>query len=239
MPPIIPTDAAAAPAIIGSVLSMSLIKASSAFASLRTPMVVITPTVLAATPDLPVKSVKDLIALAKTKPGALAYGSSGVGSTTHIAGEMLASMAGIRLSPVPFKGTPDIITNVLNGSVQITFDNAGLWAPQIKAGKVHALAVSSARRSPLLPDVPTLQEAGLPGYEAVTFAGISVPKGTPKEIIDKVNRDVQAVIDGPEFRSKMAAGEVTTTSPESYRQFLAAEQAKWGKVARDIGLTVN
>lgn len=198
-----------------------------------------TPVVLAASSEFPAKTVKDLIALAKAKPGTINFGYPGNGSTGHLAGTLFASMAGIQLSPVPFKGTPDIMTNVLNGGVQITFDNAGLWAPQIKAGKVHALAVSSARRSPLLPDVPTLQEAGLPGYEAVTFAGISVPKGTPKEIIDKVNRDIQAVIDSPEFRSKMAAGEVTTSSPESYRQFLAAEQAKWGKVAREIGLTVN
>ena len=198
-----------------------------------------TPVVLAASSEFPARTVKDLIAMAKAKPGSINFGYPGNGSTGHLAGTLFASMAGIQLSPVPFKGTPDIMTNVLNGSVQITFDNAGLWAPQIKAGKVHALAVSSARRSPLLPDVPTLQEAGLPGYEAVTFAGISVPKGTPKDIIDKVNRDIQAVIDSPEFRSRMAAGEVTTSSPESYRQFLAAEQAKWGKVARDIGLTVN
>ena len=198
-----------------------------------------TPVVLAASSEFPARTVNDLIALAKAKPGSINFGYPGNGSTGHLAGTLFASMAGVQLSPVPFKGTADMMTSVLNGSVQITFDNAGLWAPQIKAGKVHALAVSSARRSPLLPDVPTLQEAGLPGYEAVTFAGISVPKGTPKDIIDKVNRDIQAVIDSAEFRSKMAAGEVTTSSPESYRQFLVSEQAKWGKVARDIGLTVN
>ena len=202
-------------------------------------LVVKTPVVLAANNDLPAKTVKDLIALAKAKPGTINFGYPGNGSTGHLAGTLFASMAGIQLSPVPFKGTPDIMANLLNGSVQVTFDNAGLWAPQIKAGKVHALAVSSARRSPLLPDVPTMQEAGLPGYEAATFAGISVPKGTPKDIIDKVNREIQAVIDSPEFRSRMAAGEVTTSSPESYRQFLVTEQAKWGKVARDVGLTVN
>ena len=202
-------------------------------------LAVTTPVVLAASTTFPAKSVKELIAVAKEKPGSVNFGYPGNGSTGHLAGSLFANMAGVQLSPVPFKGTPDIMTNIMNGSIQVTFDNAGLWAPHIKADKVHALAVSSLKRSPLLPEVPTLNELGLTGYEAVTFAGISVPKGTPREIVDKLNRDIQAVIDSPDFRSRMAAGEVTTSSPEHYRQFLTSEQAKWGKVVKDIGLTVN
>lgn len=198
-----------------------------------------TPVVLAANMDFPATSVKELIALAKARPGTINFGYPGNGSTGHLAGALFSSLAGVELSPVPYKGTPEIMVSIMNGSIQLTFDNAGLWAPQIKSGRVRPLAVSSLKRSSLLPDVPTLNEAGLTGYEAVTFAGISVPKGTPKEIIDKVNRDIQAVIDGPDFRAKMAGGEVVTSSPESYRQFLMAEQAKWGAVVKQVGLRID
>lgn len=198
-----------------------------------------TPVVLASNVDFPVKNAKELIALAKAKPGTINFGYPGNGSTGHLAGTLFSSMAGVQLSPVPYKGTPEIMTSLLGGTIQVTFDNAGLWAPQIKSGRVRALAVSSLKRSALLPDVPTLHELGLTGYEAITFAGISVPKGTPKDIIDKVNRDVQAVIDSPDFRSKMAGGEFVTSSPDSYRQFIAAEQAKWGAVVKQIGLRID
>jgi tripartite-type tricarboxylate transporter receptor subunit TctC len=198
-----------------------------------------TPVVLAANMDFPATSVQELIALAKAKPGTINFGYPGNGSTGHLAGTLFSNMAGVQLSPVPYKGTPEIMGNIVNGIIQLTFDNAGLWAPHIKSGRVRPLAVTSLQRSPLLPDVPTFNELGLTGYEAVTFAGISVPKGTPKEIIDKANRDIQAVIDSPEFRAKMAGGEVVTSSPDSYRQFLFAEQAKWGAVVRQVGLRVD
>ena len=202
-------------------------------------LVVKTPVVLAANADFPAKTVKDLIALAKAKPGTLNFGYPGNGSTGHLAGSLFASMTGVQLTPVPFKGTPDIVTSILNGTVQLTFDNAGLWAPHVKSGRVQALAISSLKRSPLLPDVPTLDESGLAGYEAVTFAGISVPKGTPRALVDRLNRDIQAVIDSPAFRSRMGAGEVETNSPEQYREFLSRERTKWGTLAKQIGLTVN
>lgn len=202
-------------------------------------LVVKTPVVLAVNADFPAKTVKDLIALAKAKPGTLNFGYPGNGSTGHLAGSLFASMTGVQLTPVPFKGTTDIVTSIFNGTVQLTFDNAGLWAPHVKGGKVQALAISSLKRSPLLPDVPTMDESGLPGYEAVTFAGISVPKGTPRALVDQLNRDIQAVIDSPAFRSRMAAGEVETNSPEQYREFLSRERTKWGAVVKQIGLKVN
>jgi tripartite-type tricarboxylate transporter receptor subunit TctC len=202
-------------------------------------LVVKTPVVLATRADFPAKTVKDLIALAKAKPSTLNFGYPGNGSTGHLAGSLFASMTGVDLTPVPFKGSPDIVTSILNGTVQLTFDNAGLWAPHVKDGKVQALAISSLKRSPLLPDVPTMDESGLPGYEAVTFAGISVPKGAPRELVQRLNRDIQAVIDSPAFRSRMGAGEIETNSPEQYREFLSRERTKWGTLAKQIGLTVN
>jgi tripartite-type tricarboxylate transporter receptor subunit TctC len=202
-------------------------------------LVVKSPLVLVAASDLPAKNVKDLIALAKAKPGRINFGYPGNGTTGHLAGALFASMAGVELSPVPFKGTPDIVMSIMNGSIQITFDNAGLWSPHVKSGRVNALAVSSLKRSPLFPDVPTLDEAGLAGYEAVTFAGISVPKGTPRALIERINRDVQEVIDSPEFRLGALGAEVVTNSPEQYRQFIASEQSKWGRIAKQIGLAVN
>jgi tripartite-type tricarboxylate transporter receptor subunit TctC len=202
-------------------------------------LIVKAPVVLVAASDFPSKNVKDLIALAKAKPGTINFGYPGNGTTGHLAGALFASMAGVKLSPVPFKGTPDIVTSIMNGSIQITFDNVGLWAPHVKSGKVKALAVSSLKRSPLFPDVPTLDEVGLTGYEAVTFAGISVPKGTPRALVERINRDVQAVIDSPEFRAGASGGEVVTNSPEQYRQFVASEQIKWGRIAKQIGLGIN
>jgi tripartite-type tricarboxylate transporter receptor subunit TctC len=202
-------------------------------------LIVKSPVVVIAASDFPAKNIKDLIALAKARPGTINFGYPGNGTTGHLAGSLFASMAGVQLSPVPFKGTPDIVTSIMNGSIQIAFDNAGLWSPHVKAGGAHALAVGGLRRSPLFPDVPTLDETGLAGYEAVTFAGISVPKGTPRALVEQINHDVQAVIDSPAFRSRIPGGEVVTNSPDQYRQFLAAEQNKWGRVAKQIGLTIN
>jgi len=202
-------------------------------------LLVTTPVVLAAHPNFPAKTVEDLVALAKEKPGTLDFGYPGNGSTGHLSSALFARMAGIELSLVPFKGTSDIVISILNGTVPFTIDNADLWAPHIQSGKVRALAISSLKRSPLLPNVPTMDESGLPGYEALTFAGISVPKGTPMAVVSQLNRDVQAVIDTPEFRSRMPASEVITNSPDQYRQFLSRERAKWGTLAKEIGLTIN
>ncbi len=202
-------------------------------------LVVKTPVVIAVNNDLPVKTLGELVALAKAKPGAMNFGYPGNGSTGHFAGSLFNIAYGVKLTPVPYKGTPEIMTSLLGGAIQVTFDNAGLWAPQISAGRVRALAVTSLKRNPLMPDVPTLVELGGNGFEAVTFAGISAPRGTPKDIVDKLNRDIQTVIHGNEFRSKMSGGEVTATTPDEYRKFITSEQVKWGKVAREIGLAVN
>lgn len=202
-------------------------------------LVVKTPVVVAVNNDLPVKTLAELVALAKAKPGELNFGYPGNGSTGHFAGSLFNLAYGVKLTPVPYKGTPEIMTSLLANSIQVTFDNAGLWAPHVTGGRVRALAVTSLKRNPLMPNVPTLVELGGNGFEAVTFAGISAPRGTPRDIVDKLNRDIQAVIHSNEFRTKMSGGEITATTPEEYRKFIADEQVKWGKVAREIGLAVN
>ena len=202
-------------------------------------MVVKTPNVLAVNNDLPAKSVKELVALGKAKPGALNFGTPGNGTTGHFTGTLFAQMNGMQMTHVPYKGTPAVLTDLINGNLQLTFDNVTSWAPQVKGGRVRALAVTSPKRSPLLPDVPTLAELGMAGFESTTFAGISVPRGTPKEIIAKLNADIQTVINSADFKAKMNGGEVIGGTPDSFRQYIAIEHAKWGKVANEIGLSVE
>ncbi|MBN9429823.1 MAG: tripartite tricarboxylate transporter substrate binding protein [Burkholderiales bacterium] len=202
-------------------------------------LVVKTPNVLAVNNDLPVKSVKELVELAKKEPGKLNFGTPGNGTTGHFTGTLFNNVAGIKLVHVPYKGTPQVLNDLMGGTVQLTFDNVTSWAPHAKSGKVRALAVTSEKRSPLLPDVPTLQELGYQGFESTTFAGIAVPSGTPPEIVARLNADIGAVIDSAEFRTRMNGGQVVGGTPESFKRYIADEAGKWGKVAREIGLTVE
>lgn len=202
-------------------------------------LVVKTPNVVAAGNAVPVNSIQEMVQLAKSKPGALNFGTPGNGTTGHFTGSLFNRTAGIQLQHVPYKGTPAVQTDVINGTVQFAFDNVTSWAPQVKAGRMKALAVTSPKRSPLLPDVPTLQELGFTGFESTTFAGIAVPRGTPADVIRQVNRDVNGVISGEEFKARMNGGEVEPISPEAFKAFIAREVDKWGKVAREINLKVD
>jgi tripartite-type tricarboxylate transporter receptor subunit TctC len=202
-------------------------------------LVVKTPNVVAVSPNVPANNISELISLAKAKPGELNFGTPGNGTTGHFTGTLFSSIVGIQMTHVPYKGTPQVLNDLIGGNVQVTFDNVTSWAPQVNAGRVRALAVTSTKRSPLLPNVPTLQEFGLKGFEATTFAGISVPKGTPKAIIDKLNADIQSIIKKPEFQSKMSGGEIGGGTPESFKEYIASESSKWGAVAKKIGLTVE
>lgn len=189
--------------------------------------------------NLAAKSVAELVEMAKQQPDKLNFGSPGNGTTGHFSGALFNNVAGIRMTTVPYKSTAQLFPDLVSGNVQVTFDNVNSWAPHVKAGKVRALAITSAKRSPLLPDVPTLQELGYASFEAASWAGIAVPAGTPKEIIAKLNADLQAVISAPEFQTRMFGTEVVGGTPQAFRQFIASEYTKWGKVARDIGLTVE
>src|SRR5690606_18089406 len=148
-------------------------------------------------PDLPVKSVKELIQLAKDDPGAVSYASSGNGSSLHLAGALLTSMAGINMMHVPYKGAAPAVSDVMGGQVATMFDTIPSSLPNAQAGRLNILAVSSLKRSELLPDVPTLAESGLPGYEVVGWAGLLAPKDTPSDVIDKINAAVNKILDTP------------------------------------------
>jgi tripartite-type tricarboxylate transporter receptor subunit TctC len=179
------------------------------------------------------------VALAKAKPGTLNYGTPGNGTTGHFTGALFSRVAGIEMQHVPYKGTPAVQADMMNGTVQVSFDNVTSWAPQVNAGRMRAVAVTSTQRSPLLPEVPTMQELGYKGFEATTFAGIAVPRGTPADIVQKLNRDIAAVIQGDEFRKAMNGAEIGAGSPESFKAYIASEYEKWGRVAKEINLKVD
>ena len=197
-------------------------------------MVVITPTVLAATPDLPVKSVKDLIALAKTKPGAIAYGSSGVGSTTHIAGEMLAAMAGIQLNHVPYKSASAAYPDVFSGRVALIFDTALSMLQHIKAERVRPLAVTNPARAGILPNLPTISEAGVPGYAITLWIAIYAPAGTPAPVVARLNKEVQRALNQPDVREQMTlqGAEVAVGSPADLLAATKSDLKKMGELVK-------
>lgn len=196
------------------------------------------PHVLLVNPSVPAKSVSAFIALAKAKPGALSYGSGGIGSSPHLAMELFKSMAGIDLLHVPYKGAAPAMTDLLAGRVQAMMAVAAAGLPQVKSGALRALGVSSTARLPELPDVPTIADSGVPGYQFATWYGIQVPAHTPPDIIAKLNADIGRAMQVPEVRSRMAALglEPTTDSPEAFGSMLRGEIDRWAKLAKSIGV---
>ena len=193
-------------------------------------------------PSLPVKDLRELIELAKGKPEELSYGSFGAGSSGHLNMEMLQSMAGVKFVHLPYKGAAPALTDVAAGHVTMMFVSVGSAVPQWKAGKVKILAVGSLKRLPQLPEVPTVAESGLPGYEATSWFGLFVTGGTPREIVAKLNAETQHVFNDPAFREKILAPQLfepITSSPEQFAEFIRTEAQKWGKVARDAKLRVD
>ena len=196
------------------------------------------PFLLVAHPSLPTNTVKELVALAKAKPDQLIYGSTGAGAAGHLATEMFISMTGIRITHVPYKGTGPAITAVIAGEVPFVFAVIGSALPSVRAGKLKALAVTSVRRSALAPDLPTVAESGVPGYEAVTWFGILAPRGTPQSIIGLLNGEIVAVLRSNDFHDRLVAMgiEPVVSTPKEFADFLQTEIAKWGKVIRDAGI---
>ena len=199
------------------------------------------PVVLVAHPDVPVKTVADIIALDKRSPGKLSFGSSGSGGGTHLAGELFNMQAGTKLLHVPYKGSAPAMTDLLGGQVQFMFSDAPTALPQIKAGKVRAIAVASAQRSALLPDVPTVVESGLPGYEAYSWAGFLAPAGTPKEVVQRLSADIGKALSDPQVKQRLydAGAEAAPTTPEAFGKMLHTEIAKWTKVVRTADIKVD
>ena len=187
-------------------------------------------------PSLPVDSVKDLIALAKSKPGTLNYGTFGVGSSGHLNMELLQALAGVKLQPVHYKGATPALTDVMAGHIQLMFISVGSAVPQWKAGKVKLIAVGAADRMPLLPEAPTVAESGLPGYEAQSWFGLFAPAGTPRDIVAKINGEVRRTFADPEFRKSFLDRQYFTSivgTPEQLTEYLKSEEQKWGQVVRD------
>ena len=196
------------------------------------------PVVIAVTSKLPANSVKELIALAKEKPGELNYATAGVGSFQHLASELFKLQAGVDIVHIPFKGGGPAMMDVIAGNTQIAIGSLVQMLPQIKAGKLKALGVGSANRIAALPDLPTISEAGVPGYEVTNWWGIVVPAGTPRSIIDRLHKDLTAVIASTETKKRFESegAEPLSMSPDEFGRFIAAETVKWARVVKDAGI---
>ena len=196
---------------------------------------------LLVSPTIPVKSVPELIAYAKAHPGKLNYGSSGVGSTTHLSGEVLSSMAGIKLVHVAYKGGPPALAALLAGDVQFMFSNLSDALPQSKSGKLRAVAVTTAKRVAQVPDMPTVAESGLPGFDVAPWNGIVAPGKTPTEIINKLSDTIQRIVREQSFRDKMfeIGSEPIGDTPEHFRATIAADIARWSRIVKEAGIKAD
>lgn len=192
-------------------------------------------------PSLPVKSVQELIALAKTKPGKLAFSSAGSGNSTHLAGEMFKSMANVDMMHVPYKGATPAEVDLMGGQVSVMFSSILSAMPHSRAGKMKALAVTSARRSSVMPELPTVAESGLPAYDVNPWYGLFAPAGTPREVVEKINREVVGILQLPEVKERFAAlgADAVGNTPAQFATFLDVEIEKWANVIKQSGTTAE
>ena len=204
-------------------------------------LVVIMPFVMTVHPSLPVRNIKDLIALAKSKPGQLNFGSPGHGSTNHLANEMLKIMAQIDMTHVPYKGVSAAMTDVIAGQIQILSGDLTTLLPPVKAGRLRAIAVTSAKRSSIALDIPTIAESGVPGYDTSGWFGVVVPAGTPKPIVERLNTEIVKAITTPESRERLGTlgGDVVANTPAEFATHIRNDHAKWARLVKRIGLTVT
>ncbi len=196
------------------------------------------PFVLLVSNTLPAKNTAELLALIKSRPGKFNFGSAGTGTTAHLTGELFKSMAGIQITHVPYKGNGPALTDLMGGHLDMMFDFLPSALQLVSAGKVRAIAVSSSERSPALPNVPTLAESGVPGYEVLSYFGVMAPSQTPKATIVKLNAEINRISMSPENRARYTREgvEPAAESPEWYAKYLDAEITRWGKVIRDAGV---
>ena len=204
-------------------------------------LIAITPNVLVVNPDLPVHSVKELIAYAKARPGKLSFGSGSIGSAGHLAGELFKVDAGVDIVHVPYKGAAPATQALLAGDTQLMFDNLANAMAQVKAGKLRALAVTTAERSKLAPELPTMAEAGLPGFDISTWYGLFAPAGTPPDVVTKWNADVTAMLRAPDMRERLLAqgAEPAPDTPAEFARFVATEAAKYARIVKASGAKVD
>jgi tripartite-type tricarboxylate transporter receptor subunit TctC len=200
------------------------------------------PNVIVVHPSLPAKTVRELIALAKAKPGKIDYASSGNGSTQHLTGALFTKMAGIDMTHIPYRGSGPATADLLSGQVTVGFPGIAGMLPQIKAGKLRALAVTGAKRSPELPEVPTVAEAGVKGYDVTAWFGVVGPKGMPRDIVLRLHTEILRILKNPDVqRLLLNAGQEVAwqETPEGFGDVLKTEAAKWARMVKDSGATVN
>jgi tripartite-type tricarboxylate transporter receptor subunit TctC len=200
-----------------------------------------TPNVMVVHPSVPAATVAEFIAYAKANPGKVSYGSSGVGTSTHLGVELFKSMAGVQLVHVPYKGGAQSSADLLGGQIQLLITNLPEQVGYIKAGRTRALGVSTAKRSPQFPELPTIAEAGVPGYEVTVWYGLCAPAGLPRALLDKINADLVRAVSSPDTTKRLAdvGIEAAPNTPEQFAAFAVAEVAKWAKVVKETGVTAD
>jgi tripartite-type tricarboxylate transporter receptor subunit TctC len=199
------------------------------------------PNMLVVNNEVKAKDVAELIKLMKASPGKWSFASSGNGTSQHLSGELFKGMAGVEMQHIPYKGSPPALTDVMGGQVNMTFDNITTAWPLAKGGKLRALAVTTAKRSPVAPDVPTLAESGLPGYEVGSWQGVFAPAGVPPEIVKRLNAEIVKIINMPDVQKKLIelGAEPVGDTPEQFGAFVKAEVVKWGDVVKKSGAKVD
>ena len=198
------------------------------------------PNILVVNPKLPVKSVAELVEHLKTEPGKLSYGSSGVGTSTHLAAELFQMKTGTTMTHVPYRSSGDVMNSLVGGHIDLAFDNITLAWPQVKSGAIRALGVTSRERSATAPDVPTIADT-LPGFEATSWHGVFAPAGTPKPIVDKLSAEVKRIFEAPEIQKTLTeVGAVASPmTPEQFAAFIAGERDKWQEVVKAANVQVQ
>src|SRR4051812_23192028 len=191
--------------------------------------------------DFPAKNVAELVALAKREPGKLSFASSGAGSSTHMSAELFKSLTGTDILHIPYKGSGQALPDLISGRVSMMFENAPGAVSYIKAGKVRALAVTGLKRAAAMPELPTVAESGVPGYESLSWSGFGAPAGTPAAIVRKLNAETAAILATPEMRTKLAeqGAEAVGGPPERFAEHVRAEREKWTRLIRSRGISVN
>jgi tripartite-type tricarboxylate transporter receptor subunit TctC len=200
-------------------------------------LVAVQPNILVVHPDVKANSVMELVSLAKQSPGKLNYASSGAGAAAHLAGELFKTMAGVEIVHIPYKGAQPALSDLIAGHAQLMFATSASVIPFLKAGRLRALAVTTAQRSPSVPDLPTVSEAGLAGFEATTWHGVVVPAATPAPLVQKLNQDINAALKEKDLSERLAGlgAEVLTGTPRDFADYIAREIPKWTKVVKDSG----